>query len=50
MFYSNEVYISNICSARELENKDARFSNTSVLMVKRALDWSPSKFETNYNF
>ena len=28
----------------------ARFSNTSVLMVKRALDWSPSKFETNYNF
>ncbi len=30
MFYSNEVYISNICSARELENKDARFSNTSI--------------------
>ena len=30
MFYSNEVYISNICSARELDNKDARFSNTSI--------------------
>jgi hypothetical protein len=25
-------------------------SNISVLMVKRALDWSPSTFETNYEF
>jgi membrane protein required for colicin V production len=28
----------------------ARYSNLSVLMVQRALDWSPSKFETNYEF
>jgi len=29
---------------------DARYSNLSVLMVQRALDWSPSKFEANYEF